>query len=318
MTFKRYKAQDENDRSFNDGSKLDDIAYLASFSNLEVTDLVKFTDEGLHDENDNFFTDDSQWFEIVDVDKEGKAKSDQDFSMMIKIVPVDDYGKPLTKTQMRKINSKWADKYEKYGYAKCVEIQKYEDEPLSVIPKVLVVNTNDVPNWDYRGNDPSKMSYGRYITSAPYGEEELYDDKDQPTGKTDRWARGGDASVRKAAFERQKQADMRAKGRADRQKARDERFGELMKDADNPWTSNGILVKDLKKLYPNVDERDLKKIVDEAKDLGYSTNGMSEDELKKFCTEVGVEPDAVDAISSSSSSLFAKAMSNSTRNGYDY
>lgn len=322
-TFKRYKPKDDNDKTFNAGSKpLNDIAYLTSFANVRDGDLVRFTDDELRNEGDGYFAKSDQWFEVVGVTKEGSLKDDEDFKMTVRVVPVDDYGNPWTKAKIGKANPNWLQKFEKYGYVDYFEARKYADEDRTVIPKVLAVSTEDVPNWDYRGTDPKKMTFGRYITDAPEGEEELYDDKDKPTGKFERWPQGGDYEVRKAAFDRQNQADDRAKARADRKRAFEEKFGKLMKDAANPWGNKSWLVDDLKKLYPDADESALKNIVDEAVAIGYGQFGegssMDENELEDLCMKAGVEPDVVNAISSSTASSFSRARSNSTRNGYDY
>lgn len=310
-TFKRYKPRYEDDElSFSDGSKLDDIASLTSFANLQVTDLVKLTDEGLHDEDDNFFTSNSnQWYEVVDVDKDGPLVSNEEFNMTIRVVPVDDYGKPLTKAQIRKINPDWADNYEKYGYVDYFEVRKYDDESMSVIPKVLVVNTQEVPNWDYKGKDPSKGTYGYYLDRSPaYGKEELYDDDGNPTGKVERWPIRGDASVRKAAYERQKQANARAKDRADKEAAEEaafkEKFGILIKAAKSSGTYIEDFIADVKKLYPDADDEDIEIIVNEAKDLRYRRNSMSKDQLVDFCIEAGVDPEVVYIISAGASAAF--------------
>lgn len=313
-SFKRYKSQDEKDRSFNDGSQLlDDIAYLTSFADIRDGDLVKLTDEGLRNEEDDYFSStqyEKQWFEVVGVDRTGAPKSDEDFEMTIRVVPVNDYGMPFTKAQIRKVNPKWADKLEKYGYVDYINVRKYEDESLSMIPKVLVVSTEDVPNWDYRGNDPKKMSYGRYIRSAPEGEEELYDDMDRPTGKFEKWPRGGNAEVRKAAFDRQKQADERAKGRADRKKAFEDKYGDLIDSAENPFVNRGMLAATLQNYFPDADESAVKKIVDEAKNIGYGKAAMSEDELEQLCAENGIDPQVVNIISGGAASSFSTARMN--------
>lgn len=86
---------------------LDDIAYLTSFANIRNGDLVKLTDEGLHNEKDDYFSSteyEKQWFEVVGVDKKGAPKPAEDFEMTIKVVPVNEYRMPFTKTQIRKAN----------------------------------------------------------------------------------------------------------------------------------------------------------------------------------------------------------------------
>lgn len=191
-----------------------------------------------------------------------------------------------------------------------IEVRKYEDQSLSMIPKVLVVSTRDAPNWDYKGNDPKKMSYGRYITSPPEGEEELYDDMDRPTGKFEKWPRGGNAEVRKAAFDRQKQADERAKGRADRKKAFEDKYSDLINSAENPFVNRGLLASTLQKYFPNADENVIKTIVNEAKNIGYGRKAMSEDELEQLCAENGIDPQVINVISSGAASSFSTARMN--------
>lgn len=107
--------------------------------------------------------------------------------------------------------------------------------------------------------------------------------------------------------------------RSERRRAFEEKFADVIKDAENPWAKNSWIVSDLKKLYPNADEDDLETIIKEAKAIGYGRDGtMMTEELEEFCRDAGVDPEAVNAISASTSSSFARAQSNSTRNGYDY
>lgn len=248
---------------------------------------------------------DKQWFEIVD-----KEYPDEEGDVRITLIPVGPFGEKLTKPQIRKINPTWADKMEKYGYAKKEYITAAHDVP------ILRVISEPLYNADYSkvtGVYPRKIDDEFFPEYDENGYAQVTDEylKDHPDFDPDfdrlpsKEFLKGKYVPKRGSFEARKNYKSAVDEYDSKKKSISNKY--KGKTLYSPWGGdyNG-LTSAFWELQPELSEED-QKIFD--RNFG-SRGDMTPREFKKWCLDKGMDWQAIKAAKGETSSAFADAYRN--------
>lgn len=259
-------------------------------------------------------TENKQWFEVV-----GKESPDEDGDIQITLIPVGPFGEKLTRSQIRKINPTWADKMEKYGYAKKDYLRPTRDIP------ILRVISEGLYNSNYSkvvGVYPKQINDEFFPEYDENGYAQVTDEylKDHPDFDPEfdylpgRNFLKGKYVPKRGSFEIRKNYRTTKDEDTSKKKSfsnRDEKY--KGKKMYSPWGGDYYgLTDEFWKLQPELSEEDRKFIGRNfAGDTRARKVDMSRREFKKWCLDKGIDWDAVKRAADEEASAFAEAYANS-------